>query len=55
MLRKPFEEGWKVSSGEGSFGSSQNQGVANDVGCAFDRIDASKSKTAFSDEQMGLQ
>ena len=54
MLRQPFEKGWKVTLGGGSDNTPQDQDVTADVGCAFDGVAAGKSKTAFSDGQVGL-
>ena len=51
---QPFEKGWNVLPGGGSDETSQTQGVATNVGCAFDGFAACKSKVAFSDEQVGL-
>ena len=33
---------------------SQNQGLAADVSCAFDRITADESESTLSDRQVGL-
>ena len=48
------EKEWEISPGGGSEDTSQGQGVATDVGCAFDRVTANKSKTTFSNGQVDL-
>ena len=40
--------------GGGSDGTSNDVGVATDVGYAFDGVAADKSETAFLDRQVGL-
>ena len=42
------------SPGGGNDDTSQDQGVAIDVGCDFDGVSAGTSKVAFSDGQVGL-
>ena len=53
-LRQSFEKGRKIPPGGGSDGTSQDQCVATNVGCAFDGVAVRKSKITFSDGQVSL-
>ena len=43
-----------VPPSEGSDDTSRDQGVATDLGCAFDGVSFGKSEAAFSDGQVRL-
>ena len=49
LLRQPFKKGWKVPPGGGSDDTPQDQGVATDLGRAFDGAYIDKSNATFSD------
>ena len=53
-LRQSFKKGWEVPPDGGSDDTPQDQGVATDIGRAFEGAAAGKSMAAFSDEQVGL-